>query len=383
MPWECSPFICSSTAQLAGTAESGDRKAALIHHRAWALVGLAIRNATCLGLHLKNVDRGLSQTQLDERARLWYSLYGLEVAFAEVLGKPPLTSFDYTTVPLDGLKHGPFEYAPGSRDAIATRILWLQFLRRRRDTGQTMRGGQMPWQNFQFIGYGPPRQHLLFRARLSTISNQIMTQLYMPSLSGSWASVQEKITAFNTQLLDWEQSLPEELNLRSKVATETDPRAKIDLALYMQSVRMILYWPCLCHIHISGESVLSKEFNLRGARTCVQAGMSLVECLPDYPSPHETYQLLPWWNFVHYLCQTLAVFLLELCLNSEHFEGSAAQLTPCIEKAMSYLWCLTAPSLTAYKAWRIFRQMLFVLSSRLEGFDVDIPAEAYVPEGWD
>jgi hypothetical protein len=346
------------------------------------MVGLAIRNATCLGLHLKNVDRRLSQTQLDERARLWYSLYSLEVALAEVLGRPPLTSVEYTSVPLDGLKHGPFERAHGSQNTIATRKLWLDFLRRRRDAGQTMRAGQIPWQNFQFVGYGPPRQHLSFRARLATISNQIMTQLYMPSLSGSWASVQEKITNLETRLLDWEQSLPEELNLHSKVATETDPRARIDLALYFQSVKMILYRPCLCRIRISGESVLSKDFNLRGARACVQAGMSLVEILPDYPSAHEAHQLLPWWNLVHYLSQTLAVFLLELCLDLEHFEGSVAQLTSRMEKAMSYLWCLTGPSLTAYKAWRIFRQMLCLLGSRLESFNIDIPMEAHVPEGW-
>ena len=260
------------------------------------MVGLAIRNATCLGLHLKNVDRSLSQTQLDERARLWYSLYSLEVAIAEVLGKPPLTSFEYTTVPLSGLKHGPFEHGPESRDTIATRKLWLNFLRRRRNDDQTMHGGQTPWQNLQFIGYGPPQQHLLYRARLARISNQIMTQLYMPSLCGSWASIQQKITALNNELIEWERSLPEELILQSTVATDTDPRAKIELALYMQSVKMILYQLCLCHVRIPGESVSSKDFNLAGARSCVQAGMSLVEILPDDPSAHEAYQLLPWWN---------------------------------------------------------------------------------------
>ena len=354
----------------------------LITHRAWGLLGLAIRNASCLGLHLKNLDKELSPSQLDERARLWASLYSLEVAFAEVLGKPPLTSVEYTTVLFDGLKGASVEHTSGSGDTIGTRTQWIDFLRRRRDAGQSMRGGQMPWQNFQFIGYSPPQQHLSFRARLCTISNRIMTRLYMPSLSGSWASVQKRITALEGQLIDWEHSLPEELVLHSTVPDDTDPRAKIDLALYLQSVKMILYRPCLCHIRIPGESISSKEFNLRGARSCVQAGVSLVDILPDDPSAHEAYQLLPWWNFVHYLSQTLAVFLLELCLNLEHFEGSISELTPHLRKAMSYLWCLTAQSLTAYKAWRIFRQMFFVLSSRLDNFDVDIPMEAYMPDGW-
>jgi len=351
--------------------------------RAWALVGLAIRNATCLGLHLRAVDSALSQVELEERARLWYSLYSLEVAMSEVLGNPPLTSLDYTTVPVEILNCRPIEETLSDPDTHGTRRLWLDFLRRRRDVSQTMRGAYMPWQNFQFIGYGPPRQHLSLRASLSQISNHVMTQLYMPNLSGSWASIQKKIIDLNIQLLEWEKSLPEELNLLSTVAMGTDPRAKIDLALYHQSIRMILYRPCLCHIRIPNESVTSEEFNLSGARNCVRAGMSLVDILPEDPSAHEAYQLLPWWNLLHYLGQTLAVFVLELCLNMEHFEGSAVPLTPYVRKAMSYLWCLTASSLSAYRAWRIFRQMLSILSLRVDSFDiVDIPAEAHIPTRW-
>ena len=154
-------------------------------------------------------------------------------------------------------------------------------------------GGQMPLQNFLSIGYGPSRQHVSFRARLSIISNHVMTQLYMPNLSGSWAAIQKKIAGLNIQLLEWEKSLPEELNLRSTMAIGIDPRAKIDLALYHQSIRMILYQPCLCHIRIPNESVYSKEFNLSGVRNCVLAAVSLIDILPEDPSAHEAYQLLP------------------------------------------------------------------------------------------
>ena len=116
------------------------------------LGGIGHQNATCLGLHLKNIDNDLTQSQIDERARLRYSLYGREVAFAGVLGKPPLTSFEYTTVPFDNLRSGPIEDAPLTRDTIGTRRMWVDFLRRRRDAGQTMHRGQMSWQNFQCIG---------------------------------------------------------------------------------------------------------------------------------------------------------------------------------------------------------------------------------------
>jgi hypothetical protein len=346
-------------------------------------VGLAIRNATCLGLHLKAVDSALTAEQLEERARLWYSLYSLEVTLSEVLGQPPLTSLEYTTVPVEILKCDSQEGNSGDPDTHGTRMLWLDFLRRRRDASQTMRGAHIPWRNFQFIGYGPPPQHLASRARLSIISNRVMTQLYMPNLSHSWAAVQKIITGLNVQLLGWENGLPEELNLKSTIAMGSDPRAKIDLALYHQSIRMILYRPCLCRSRIPNESAYSREFNLTGARSCVRAGVSLVDILPEDASAHDAYQLLPWWNLLHYLGQALGVFILELCLDMEHFGGSATLLTPHVRKAMSYLWCLTAGSLSAYKAWRIFRHALFILSLRADGFDIDdIPMEAQVPTGW-
>jgi hypothetical protein len=246
-----------------------------------------------------------------------------------------------------------------------------------------MRGGQMPWQNFQFIGYGAPRQHLSHRVRLTFISNRVMTQLYMPNEAGTLAPAQKKMVDLNKQLSGWEERLPEDLRLQSAVATGTDPRAKIDLALYYQSVRMMLYRPCLCRIRIPGETVSSTKFNHTSARDCVYAGVSLVEILPDHPTAHEVYQLLPWWNLLHYLGQTIAVFILELCLDMEHFDGAAGQLTLHVEKAMSYLWCLTAGSPSSYKAWRIFRQVLLVLSFRVDDFNISkVPTEAIAPNNW-
>ncbi|EXJ58883.1 hypothetical protein A1O7_06313 [Cladophialophora yegresii CBS 114405] len=169
--------------------------------RAWVLIGVAIRNATCLGLHLRTVDGALSQAQLEERARLWFSLYSLEVAMSEVLGKPPLIPLEYTAVPVELLKSASAEGSRSGNHKDDTRGLWLDFLRRRREASQTMCGGPVPSQNFQYVGYGPPPQHTSCRARLSIISNRVMAQLYMPQLSHSWSSMQKIITGLSIQLV--------------------------------------------------------------------------------------------------------------------------------------------------------------------------------------
>jgi hypothetical protein len=210
-----------------------------------------------------------------------------------------------------------------------------------------------------------------------------MAQLYAPSTSHSWAATQKKIIVLQNELDAWDKSLPEELSLVSVVAFNSEPRAKIDLALYQQSLKMILYRPCLCHVQIPRESDGSKEFNRLTASNCVYAGMGLMDILPDDPTTHEAYQLLPWWNLLHYISQALGVFILELCLDMEHFQDSANQLTPHIRKAMAYLWCLSNGSLSSYKAWRIFRHMLASVSSRIDNFDIsDIPMQTYLPKGW-
>jgi hypothetical protein len=70
-------------------------------------------------------------------------------------------------------------------------------------------------------------------------------------------------------------------------------------------------------------------------------------------------------------------------LEKGHFGGSTKEMKPRIRKAMHYLWCMAVGSLSAYKAWRIFRQMLTVLEERHVRFEMaDIPKEAYVPVGW-
>ncbi|KIW36336.1 uncharacterized protein PV06_11387 [Exophiala oligosperma] len=191
-----------------------------------------------------------------------------------------------------------------------------------------MRGPQIPWQCFGFIGYGPPRQHLRHRAELIVISSHVMTQLYMPQQFESWAVTQKTITDLDNRLNVWVKSLPDELIVQSRVTTASDPRAKIDLALCYYSIKTILHRPCLCHIVISDESISSKEFNSSNARNCVRAATSLVDILPEDPSAYETYQLLPWWILLHYLGQATSVFILELSLDMEHFEDSVDKLIP-------------------------------------------------------
>jgi len=111
--------------------------------------------------------------------------------------------------------------------------------------------------------------------------------------------------------------------------------------------------------------------------------MSMLAIMPDYPTAHEAYQLLPWWTLLHFVAQATAVLLLELALDAQHLRNEVTQIATSLRKAMSYLWCMTEGSLSAYRAWRTFRQLLTEVLDRQEDLDLsDIPTEAVPPPEW-
>jgi len=338
-------------------------------------VGIAIRHAVTLGLHLTTTDSALSRVDLEERAHTWYSVYSLEVLLSEILGRPTSTSVADTTVPMEPPPDLIHYQSASNEGSPETKAIWEAFLGRKRDDNQ--------WQSFLSVGTTMPPMHHFHHNRLCTISHRIERSLYAPQTHISWLSIQERLNDLQTQLSEWEQSLPEELDLWSGVAVDSDPRAKITLALYHKSLEMMLHRTCLCKIRIPGESPESEQFNLNCGKTCIQAAMSSMDILPEVPSMHEASQLLPWWNLLHYLSQVMAVFVLELCLDAIHLNGSPKSLESRILKAMAYLQCLATESKSAYKSWRIFRRLLSYVNGRVPKLYIaDIPMEMRPPKSW-
>lgn len=108
-------------------------------------------------------------------------------------------------------------------------------------------------------------------------------------------------------MLTWRKDLPESIKISPEEikANGSDPRPQIELALYYQSVRMILHRPCICKIDIMNESTRSKDFNVKSARACIRGAILLLELLPDvdHHNAREVFQLVPWWAALHYVAQ--------------------------------------------------------------------------------
>ncbi|KAI1625564.1 hypothetical protein EDD37DRAFT_309214 [Exophiala viscosa] len=357
--------------------------------RAWNVLGHGTRHATALGLHLKVSDPGLNDAEKERRARTWHSLYSLEILLSEITGRPKSIFLSDVTAPTTlfaksaetGRSQG--QRKPNEMSSTDSRRVWLDFLRARREISQAMTGGLVPLTSFPLLGQGISPLYFPHRLQLCHLSDKIAPQLYSGAGDETWSEVQQKIGEMQTELRKWLEALPDELNLQSDVTVDTDPRAKIELSMYYYSVQMILHRPCLCEIVIENQSFPSQEFNRNSARACVHAGMSLLAILPDSPSAHEAYQLLPWWGLLHYVAQATSVLMLEMALDCQHFRTEIPDVINYLRKAMAYIWCMSGTSPSAYRAWRVFRQLLTAILENYDGYDtVDIPQEAPQPPGW-
>lgn len=340
-------------------------------------------------MHLRVGDPSTRDEEKDRRSRTWYSLYSLEVLIAEVTGRPKSISLLDTTIPMDEFRElddpnaTPSRRLSSSESSLKSRQFWLHFLNTDRDIPQGMTGGVIPWKNFATVGRSSPISHFPQRLLLCRLSDKIASELYSGRADLSWAEIQRKIGELQTELRYWVENLPDDLAIQSKTPTDSDPRVKIELSMYYHSVQMILHRHCLCEIVIDNESARSQEFNRSCARACVHAAMSMLAVMPDNPSSHEAYQLLPFWALLHYLAQAAAVLLLELSLDSQHFPGESTEVVNYLRKAMAYLWCMTENSFSAYRAWRILRKLLSEVAEKYEDLYVaDIPEEAPQPSGW-
>jgi hypothetical protein len=283
--------------------------------RAWTITGHALRHATALGLHLRVADASISLIDRLRRARTWYSLYILEILISETTGRPKaITPDDITVLVEDATMQYPVLNPP--RRSLHQRTAaseswagWQSFLLARRTPTIGIDGNmqvfhELPPQILESISLSQFSQ----RIRLCSISHRIGSALYSAAAGAqSWSDFQSKLQTLDQVLLQWRKDLPESIKISPEEikSNGSDPRPQIELALYYQSVRMILHRPCVCKIDIMNESTRSKDFNVMSARACIRGAVLLLELLPDVDqnNAREVFQLVPWWAALHYVAQ--------------------------------------------------------------------------------
>ncbi len=322
------------------------------HCRAWKLVGVALRSAYSLGLHVRNEDPSASPMKREMLVQTWWSLYSLERILNIITGRPSIIVDSCCSVPL------PME-VPGD---VSTGEVEATYPMRTGNTplsnsptlsiSSNMAADALP------VAIGPrtiaANSGSYFRAvvQLSIISQNILTSLYsVGTMIRSSNDIQQDTQLLGQRLDQWTSSLPPELRpdelLRKPHGVFS--RERMLLRFQLCSTRILLTRPCLTGRRQPWKDANDAIFSRRMANSCIEAARTIIASLPDEYSP-QLYEQCPWWCLVHHMMQAISVCLLGLS-HPTSTSCEAAILIHCIRKAIGWLQTMKGP--VAERAHRV------------------------------
>ncbi|KAL8818857.1 MAG: hypothetical protein Q9223_002601 [Gallowayella weberi] len=362
-------------------------------NRAFAMSGIAIRQAVTLGLNLRNQDPKLTEASKEIRYRVWWTLAITERTLCVMTGRPPSFAAGDCSAPLPlPLDEDSFmstnnnNEPPYETSAIA---------RLRRESTDESRSTDMsttsipssasstfqsPSDSSTLQSPGlPPEARIvapniglffLYVAKLSSNTDLIMKQLYRPPVMGqSWASVQALMSKHHDRLERWRSALPTVFDFKKNQRDQEFFRLRMCLGCLYYSTMIVIHRPGLCKIgrKIPDETERSKSIDQANAVSCVFAARSMIDLLPDRPNPDAMYEVMPWWNMLHHLMQAFTVLMLELSLGSMHCPDTAPQLLTAAQKAVGWVQSMSNSDEAALRAWQLSSELLRKIAPRVGG----------------
>jgi hypothetical protein len=141
------------------------------------MIGVSIRLALALGLHLRNEDPEAEESKKESLVRTWWSLHSTECLVSAITGRPPVIAFEDCTVSLP-------RSLPGEQLDFKDPLK----ISARRGTGcnspQTSKGSQTSESGQR----DPGRDHYLINhTNITIVSQKALLELYSPRTAAkSW-----------------------------------------------------------------------------------------------------------------------------------------------------------------------------------------------------
>lgn len=319
---------------------------------AWTSIGIAVRFAYTLGLHVRNEDPSATAVKRETLVRTWWSLYSLERTLSIITGRPSIIVEACCSVPLP---------MPVVEEQISDQT--EAAFRMRRSSFTSL----IPTPHTWFSGpMDPPRTPVrlgtmeanpgsFFKVaiQLSIIVQNILNSLYTAStVVRSAAENQHEMTQLGQRLDQWVLSLPTEFNFQdpTKDGNRMFSRERVCLGFQLCSARMLLGRPCLAPRRQAWRDGAEAVFARRMGDSCVEAAKTVIDFLPDEPNPRFIYDQGPWWCNVHHLMQAVSVLLLGLSYPASTSQDSKL-LMHYVRKSVRWLQVMEDP--TAERAFQV------------------------------
>ncbi|CAL8576491.1 hypothetical protein XPA_002370 [Xanthoria parietina] len=353
-------------------------------NRAFAMSGIAIRQALTLGLNLRNQDRNLADSSKEIRYRVWWAIALTERTLSVMTGRPASFAASDCSAPLPvPLDEASFMSSNGGYKTPAVNRLRRVSTSESRSTepstpssissrhkspsdSSTLRSPDSATEAADVtpnIGL-----FFLYVAKLSNINDYVMTHLYRPPvLNQSWASVQSIMSQCQGRLERWRATLPAVFDFTVRQQDREYYRGRMCLGFSYYSTLTIIFRPCLCKMErkMPHETGRARDIDHANAVTCVLAVRSMLDLLPEQPDPAGMYQETPWWNMVHHLMQAVGILMLELSLGSPHCPNSTGELMHAAQKSVRWLQSMSSEDVAAGRAWRLSSELLQKVASKV------------------
>ncbi|KAL8792583.1 MAG: hypothetical protein Q9195_004806 [Heterodermia aff. obscurata] len=361
-------------------------------NRAWALSGIAIRQAITLGLNLQNDSKDVLKASREIRYRLWWVLCSMERTLAVMTGR--VVSFSATDcsvpLPLPVGEETLFDAdpRPASRAKMPiSRHLSSHSSREQPSSPPAASDPDRPPDGSDYVEQLDPELSatdsssdglcFLFNVKLSILTDETMNRLYRAGVSReTWAQVQGKINDLNAKLSEWLQDLPTVFDFTRKHPDQQFLRHRLHLGFAYYSTSTIINRPALCRIDdkVARESERAKKLNRKIAAKCVHSAKAMLEMLPNVPDAVGLYSVAPWWCLVHHLVQAATVLMLELSFRAHHMPDEAEGILQAAKKAVVWLRAMSEEDMAALRAWMLCDGLLRKVALKVGWTVDDLPA---------
>ncbi|KAH9861476.1 hypothetical protein J1614_011223 [Plenodomus biglobosus] len=335
--------------------------------RAWVMIGISMRLALALGLHLRNEDPKQSDAKREPIVRTWWCIYSIECLISSVTGRPPVIApEDCTVLPPKIAKQTTMTKEGGAGHSSHG---WTGHVSP--PLNPSPEGALLP---------GAESRYFLNRINVALISQRVLLSLYSPRTAArSWMFIQDKVKELLNDLKEWQKvALPVETGMSDTTKQLGLRRGQFLLQISYLSTKILITRPCLCRIdrRIPGESTSSTNFNAKTAETCVEAACELTALFPDEAKPDFIYSQGPWWEVVHIIMQSLAALLLETVIRGKNAKGETNHYhIGCIRKLIRWLRAMGAHDEVAERAHHVILKILNSFDASLQSQATEILAE--------
>ncbi|KAF2502541.1 hypothetical protein BU16DRAFT_554598 [Lophium mytilinum] len=324
--------------------------------RASNTMGLTVRLAYTLGLHVRNEDPVTDVRIKEARVRVWWSLYTLERLICTISGRPSVIADEdcsiFLPVPLD-------ESAMDDDDGMELLQQWFD---------QHSIGSP----HSTLTAQAHPKS-IFFRAttQVSVITHKAVRHLYSANtVTKSWEDTQNTMKHLKDELDHWAKNLPQPFTADPfRVGAEFQRETRI-LTLMYWSAFIIITRPCVCRldIRILDQTEQSDKFNQYAASLCILAAKQIANLFPKHVDPTFPYKNGPWWFVVHNMMQAVTIFLLELYHRTHHAPGAGEKkdILQHLQKLIRWLKAMGMNDPLAYRGYRLIVAVVQNLAPQLD-----------------